>query len=60
MKEADYGTLESAFIADIGTTFSWTEPVTTTSYTVRYSEGSLKWSHVNKGVRSVQVGLETI
>ena len=60
MTNADYGTLETAFIADIGATFSWTEPITTTSYTVRYSEDSLKWSHVNKGVRAVQVGLETI
>jgi hypothetical protein len=60
MKEADYQSLESAFIADIGTTFSWTEPVTSSTYTVRFSEDSLQWQHVNKGVRSVQVGLETI
>lgn len=60
MTEADFATLEAAFIADIGTTFSWTEPVTSTNYTVRYSTDSLQWSHVNKGVRSVQIGLETI
>jgi hypothetical protein len=60
MTEADYGTLDTYFIANIGTTFSWTEPVTSNSYTVRFSEDSLKWNHSNKGVRSVQVGLETI
>jgi hypothetical protein len=60
MTEAHYTLLDAAFISDQGTTFSWTEPVTSTNYTVRYSENSLKWNHVNKGVRSVQVGLETI
>jgi hypothetical protein len=60
MTEAHYALLEASFIADIGSTFSWTEPVTSTVYTVRYSEDALKWQHVNKGVRSVQVGLETI
>jgi hypothetical protein len=60
MSEADYQSLESAFIADAGLTFSWTEPVTNTAYTVRYSGDSLKWSHSDKGVRAVKVGLETI
>jgi len=60
MTNSDFATLEAAFIADMGTTFSWTEPVTSTVYTVRYSEGSLKWQHVNLGVRAVSIGLETI
>jgi len=60
MTEADYQSLESAFIADMGTTFSWTEPRTSTAYTVRYCEDSLKWSHSNLGHRAVTVGLETI
>jgi len=60
MTNADFATLESAFIADMGTTFSWTEPVTSTSYTVRYAADSLKWTHVNLGVRAVSIGLETI
>lgn len=60
MTDGDFSSLESAFISDMGTTFSWTEPVTSTSYTVRYSTDSLRWQHVNKGIRSVQIGLETI
>jgi len=60
MTEANFSTLDAFFIANAGTTFSWTEPVTSTSYTVRFSEDSLKWTHSDKGVRSVQVGLETI
>jgi len=60
MTEADYGTLDAFFITNIGTTFSWTEPVTSNSYTVRFSGDSLKWQHVNKRVRSVSVDLETI
>jgi hypothetical protein len=60
MTEAHYQLLDAYFIANIGVTFSWTEPITTTSYTVRFSEDSLQWSHFNKGVRSVSLGLETI
>lgn len=60
MTEADYQSLETAFTSDVGSTFSWTEPVTLASYTVRYSEDSLKSTFVNLGVRQVSVGLETI
>ena len=60
MTEANYGTLETAYLTDIGTTFSWNEVVTGNAYTVRYSEDSLRSQHVNKGIRSVQIGLETI
>lgn len=59
MPEADFQLLEAAFIADMGTTFSWTEPATSVVYTVRYSEGSLRWAHKELGYRQVTVGLET-
>ena len=60
MTDADFATLDAFFIANVGETFSWTEPVTATGYTVRFSTDSLSYSFANKGIRSVQVGLETI
>jgi len=58
MTEADFQTFE-AYFRTMRTTDTWTEPVTSTSYTFRFSEGSLKWQHVNLGVRSLSVGIET-
>jgi len=60
MTNADFETLDAFFIANIGVTFPWTEPITSTSYTVRFSEDSLKWSHSDLGHRAVTVGIETI
>lgn len=60
MSEAHYQLLEAAYIADAGNSFSWTEPVTSTAYTVRYGEDSLRWSHVAPGYRSVSVRLEEV
>lgn len=60
MSEADYGTFETYFLAHVGLTDTWTEPVTSTSYTFRFASDSLKWSHSNLGHRSVTVDIETI
>jgi hypothetical protein len=58
MEEAHFQLLKSAFITDQGNSFPWTEPVTSASHSVKYSEDSLKWSHVEKGYRQVSVALE--
>lgn len=60
MEEAHFLALESAFIADQGTAFPWTEPVRGVVYSVRYGEDSLKWSHVEKGYRQVSVVVEEV
>ena len=58
MEEAQFQLLKAAFIADQGNSFPWVESVTGLSHTVKYSEDSLKWSHVEKGYRQVSVALE--
>jgi hypothetical protein len=58
MTEAHFQLLKAAFIADQGNSFAWVEPVTDVSHQVKYSEDSLKWSHVEKGYRQVSVALE--
>ena len=58
MEEAHFQLLKAAFIADQGNSFAWVEPVTDVSHQVKYSEDSLKWSHVEKGYRQVSVALE--
>lgn len=60
MTEAHWALLEAAFIADQGTSFSWTNPASSVVYTVRYSEDSLKSSVTQPGRRSVQVALEEV
>ena len=60
MSEADFQTLLTFFNTNQGLSFDWTEPVTTTARTCRFSEDSLKWSHSDKGVRSVSCGIEEV
>ncbi len=60
MTEADFLLLDAAFQADQGNTFSWTEPITSTVYTVSYVEDSLVWTHSDKGHRRVQVDIEEV
>ena len=60
MSSADFVLLSAAFVSDAGNSFSWTEPVTSTAYTVRYLENSLTWQHVAPGYRAVSVSLEEV
>jgi hypothetical protein len=60
MPEADFQTLRTFFNTNQGGSFNWTEPVTSTARIVRFSEDSLRWSHSNKGVRSVSCGIEEV
>lgn len=58
MTEANYGTLETFFDANQGLTFTWTHPVTSVAYTMRFKGDSLQSSHIANGRRTVTVGLE--
>ncbi|MCE5306376.1 MAG: hypothetical protein LLG20_01925 [Acidobacteriales bacterium] len=58
MTETDYGTLETFFDANQGLTFTWTHPVTSASYTVRFRDDSLKSSAISYTRRQVTVVLE--
>ena len=60
MSHADWLLLEEAFINDQGNEFPWTEPITDKTYTVRYSEDRIRWSHTDKGYRQVSVAIEEI
>jgi len=63
MTEANYQTLETFFIANQGTSFTWTEPVTSTGYTCRFSGNGLSSTHVNRGAtyyRSVDATIEEV
>jgi hypothetical protein len=58
MPSGDYASLDAAFLADQGTTFSWSHPLTGTAYTVRYSKDQIKSSILPNGRRRVEVELE--
>ncbi len=60
MAEAEYGALEEHFIANQGASFSWTHPVSSTSYTVRYAEDVIAGKPVLPGNRDVVVRLEEV
>ena len=57
MPEADWNLLVAAFIADQGTVFSWTHPVSGT-YDVRYAADSLTSTITAPNLRTVSVALE--
>lgn len=45
---ADKATLETFFDANQGDTFTWTHPLTSTSYTARFSADSVRFSYLPK------------
>lgn len=58
MPEADYQTLKTFFETNIGTTFSWTHPLTLEVITVRFSDDVLDGTIPFNGHREVKLGLE--
>lgn len=58
MTQTDFATLEAFFDANQGLTFTWTHPVSSTSYTVRFQGDTLKSSNIANNRRSVTVVLE--
>jgi len=58
MDAADKSTLEDFFENNIGGTFTWTHPLTSTSYTVRFKENELRARHVPVNFWRVDVALE--
>lgn len=58
LTEAQFQSFKEYFEANQGTTFSWTHPITTTVYTVRFSDDTFDSSAVIYGHRSVRVGIE--
>lgn len=53
MSETDYQTLETFFDANQGLTITWTHPVTSASYTVRFRGDSLQSQCIENGRRKV-------
>lgn len=60
MPEADFSTLMTFFEANQGGTFTWTNPETSTGYTVRFAEDEIEWSIERPGVRDVKMELEEV
>jgi len=60
MTEADYQTLKTFFIANQGSSFTWTHPITGSSYTCVFQENSLQSSAVFNGFRSVSCAIEEV
>ena len=60
MPEADYQLLKTFFLANQGYSFSWTHPVTSASYTVRFGMDSLKSTITINDYRQVEVSLEEL
>ena len=58
LPESEYQTLLTFFEANIGGTFSWTHPVTETTYTVRFAEDTLQGNIPFRGYREVSLKLE--
>ena len=58
MEESEYQDFKLHFEANQGSTFSWTHPITSTVYTVRYMSDSLKTTATLPGYRSVRVQIE--
>ena len=46
MPQSDRASLETHFLATQGTSDTWTHPISSTVYTVIYSESSLKFNYV--------------
>lgn len=58
MSPADYLLLDAFFLANQGLTFTWTHPVSSTAYTVRFQEDALKSEVVTMDRRRVELILE--
>ena len=60
MSSTDYGTLHTFFLANQGLAITWTHPLTSVSYTVRFKDDSLKASLVTTSLREVNLTLEEV
>lgn len=58
LPETQYQDFEDYFEANQGKTFSWTDPFTTTSYTVYFVDDELKSTAVSYNLRRVSVTLQ--
>jgi len=60
MKEADFQSLLSFFIAKQGSSFFWTHPATNVTYTVMFDQDELETSILYPGYRTVNVKLREV
>ena len=58
MTANDFGTLETFFLANQGLAITWTHPLTSVVYTVRFRDDALKGEVIRRDRRRVQVTLE--
>lgn len=60
MPESDYQTLETFFTANVGLSFTWTHPVTLSSYTVRFMDSEMTGDIPSPNRRKVSIGIEEV
>lgn len=60
MSATDYSTLKTFFNTNQGNSFTWIHGITNVSYTVRFSENSLKAQYVNPDYVRVEVNIEEV
>jgi len=58
MSDADKETLETFFDNNLGGTFSWTHPISETTYTVRFVNDNLEFSYRPHNYWQISVDLE--
>ena len=56
----DVSTMETFFDANSGGEFTWTDPSTTTDYTVRFSEETIGFKHIGNDLYSLDLVLEEV
>ena len=60
LPEADYQALAAFFVANQGGSFEWTDPVTGTGYTCRFSDDELVFSAIKPGRRQGECRIEEV
>lgn len=60
LSEADYQTLLTFFAANVGGTFTWTHPISSTSYTVEFIGDDLNSQVLINGYRDVEIDIQSV
>ena len=60
ISESEYQTLKTFFEGNIGTSFTWTHPVETTSHTCIFSTDTLESEYIAPGWRAVRLLIEEL
>lgn len=58
ISSSDYSSLEAFYLANIGNTLTWVHPISSTVYTVRFSNDSLKTTLTEGNNKRVELEIE--